>query len=40
MKRLKHIEKYGSLHTESIITNDESHAEKFLRELNSSVVLV
>ncbi len=37
---IEHIEKYGSLHTESIVTNDESHAERFLRELNSSVVLV
>lgn len=37
---MEHIEKYGSLHTESIVTNDESHAERFLRELNSSVVLV
>lgn len=37
---IDHIEKYGSLHTESIVTHDESHAERFLRELNSSVVLV
>ncbi len=37
---IEHIEKYGSLHTESIVTNDELHAERFLRELNSSVVLV
>ncbi len=37
---IEHIEKYSSLHTESILTNDEAHAERFLRELNSSVVLV
>ncbi len=37
---LEHIRKYTSLHTESIVTNDESHAERFLREVNSSVVLV
>jgi len=37
---LDHIRKYGSLHTESIITNDESHAERFLREVLASVVLV
>lgn len=37
---IEHIEKYSSLHTESIVTNDEAHAERFLRELNSSVVLV
>ncbi len=37
---IAHIEKYSSLHTESIVTNDERNAERFLRELNSSVVLV
>jgi glutamate-5-semialdehyde dehydrogenase len=37
---MEHIRKYGSLHTESIVTNDERNAERFLRELNSSVVLV
>lgn len=37
---IDHIQKYGSLHTESIVTNDESHAERFLRELNSSAVMV
>jgi glutamate-5-semialdehyde dehydrogenase len=37
---IAHIAKYGSSHTESIITNDESHAERFLKEVNSSVVLV
>ncbi len=37
---INHIQKYGSLHTESIVTNDEAHAERFLRELNSSAVMV
>ena len=35
-----HIEKYGSLHTESIITNDYENAQRFLQEVNSSTVLV
>jgi glutamate-5-semialdehyde dehydrogenase len=37
---LEHIEKYGSMHTESILTNDELHAERFLKEVNSSAVMV
>jgi glutamate-5-semialdehyde dehydrogenase len=37
---IQHIAKYGSLHTESILTNDENHAERFLREVNASAVLV
>ncbi len=37
---LEHIEKYGSMHTESILTNDEGHAEKFLREVIASAVMV
>jgi len=35
-----HIEKYGSLHTESIITGDYANAQRFLNEVNSSTVLV
>jgi glutamate-5-semialdehyde dehydrogenase len=35
-----HIEKYGSLHTESIITNNYQNAQRFLNEVNSSTVLV
>ncbi|MBF0492381.1 MAG: glutamate-5-semialdehyde dehydrogenase [Deltaproteobacteria bacterium] len=35
-----HIQKYGSLHTESIVTENKENAERFLREMNSSVVLV
>ena len=35
-----HIEKYGSSHTEAIITENYSHSQKFLDRVNSSVVLV
>jgi len=35
-----HIAKYGSNHTESIVTSDYSRARRFLREVDSSVVLV
>lgn len=35
-----HIEKYGSLHTESIITDDYTNSQRFLNEVNSSTVLV
>ena len=37
---IAHIEKYGSLHTESIITKDYANAQRFLNEVNSSTVLV
>jgi glutamate-5-semialdehyde dehydrogenase len=37
---VSHIEKYGSLHTESIVTNDYQNAQRFLNEVNSSTVLV
>ncbi|MDX1385946.1 MAG: glutamate-5-semialdehyde dehydrogenase [bacterium] len=37
---LKHIQEHGSMHTESILTNDESNAERFLREVNASAVMV
>ena len=37
---IAHIEKYGSLHTESIITKDYANAQRFLNEVNSSAVLV
>jgi glutamate-5-semialdehyde dehydrogenase len=35
-----HIRTYGSLHTEAIVTRDYVNAQRFLREVNSSVVLV
>ncbi len=35
-----HIAKYGSLHTESIVTNDYTASQRFLREVNSSTVMV
>lgn len=37
---IAHIEKYGSLHTESILTKDYANAQRFLNEVNSSTVLV
>lgn len=36
----EHIETYSSLHTEVIITNDYQLSQRFLREINSSVVMV
>ncbi|AJE04431.1 glutamate-5-semialdehyde dehydrogenase [Geobacter pickeringii] len=35
-----HINRYGSLHTEAIITDDYRNAQRFIREVNSSTVLV
>ncbi|MEA2038810.1 MAG: glutamate-5-semialdehyde dehydrogenase [Thermodesulfobacteriota bacterium] len=37
---LDHIERYGSNHTEVIITNDYGRSQRFLTEVDSSVVLV
>lgn len=37
---IAHINKYGSLHTESIITSDYGNAQRFIREINSSTVVV
>ena len=37
---IAHIEKYGSLHTESIITNDYANSQRFLNEVNSSTVMI
>jgi len=37
---IEHIARYGSSHTEAIITSDYLSAQKFLKEVNSSCVLV
>ncbi len=37
---MAHIAEYGSLHTEAIVTKDYANAQRFLREVNSSTVLV
>jgi glutamate-5-semialdehyde dehydrogenase len=37
---MAHIGKYGSQHTDAIVTEDEAHAKRFLREVDSSSVLV
>ena len=37
---LDHIETYSSNHTEAIVTNNYDRAQRFLEEVNSSVVLV
>jgi glutamate-5-semialdehyde dehydrogenase len=37
---IAHINRYGSLHTESIITSDYGRAQRFIREVNSSCVMV
>ena len=37
---IEHITKYGSAHTDAIVTQDEAAAEKFLREVDSSSVMV
>lgn len=36
---IRHIQKYGSMHTEAIVTEDESKAREFLHRLDSSLVL-
>jgi glutamate-5-semialdehyde dehydrogenase len=37
---MEHIAKYGSQHTEAIVTSDYNRARRFLAEVDSSVVLV
>ena len=37
---LSHIEKYGSHHTDAIVTENQSRADRFLREVDSSSVMV
>ncbi len=36
---IAHIERYGSHHTDCIVTRNEAHAERFLREVDSAIVL-
>ena len=37
---MSHIEQYGSKHTDAIITNNQAQANRFLREVDSSSVMV
>jgi len=37
---IEHIAKYGSQHTDAIVTTDEARARRFLREVDSSSVMV
>jgi glutamate-5-semialdehyde dehydrogenase len=37
---IEHIAKYGSQHTDAIVTEDYGHAMRFLREVDSSSVMV
>jgi glutamate-5-semialdehyde dehydrogenase len=36
---IAHIERYGTHHTDAIVTEDKTAAEKFLREVDSAIVL-
>ena len=37
---IDHIERYGSLHTDVIVTSDYSNAQGFVQKVHSSVVMV
>ena len=36
---ISHILKYGTMHTDSIITNNKNNAQKFLTRVNSSTAM-
>jgi len=37
---MEHIARYGSAHTDAIVTEDREKAQRFLREVDSSSVMV
>ena len=37
---MDHIARYGSAHSDAIVTNDRAHAERFVREVDSAAVYV
>jgi glutamate-5-semialdehyde dehydrogenase len=37
---IRHIARHSSGHTDAIVTNDYAHAQRFLREVDSSSVMV
>ena len=37
---MQHIDKFGSKHTDTIVTENKSKAERFLREVDSSSVML
>ena len=39
MEAVNHISKYGTLHTDSIITNNKKTAEIFLKKINSAIAV-
>ena len=37
---MEHIRRYGSSHSDAIVTQDQAHAERFVREVDSAAVYV